>query len=310
MTGGRAGGAGGDRERDWEHLVHNLRTGHCTPFLGAGACADHIPLGGALAHEWAVECGYPFEDTTDLTRVMQYVAVRRFHGDLTTLKQAVVDRVFRPIAPPNSPPPPSIHTLLAKCDLPIYVTTNYDDLLMLALSGQGKRPRIGISPWYPGAEDVLEQPLDPQSGYRPSPQEPLVFHMHGHWRHPESLVLAEDDYIEYLIGLGGESRVANGRRMVPPPVYTALRSKPVLFIGYSLRDWTFQVLFRTLMRDIAETHRRWHVSVQLEPPVPGASESAKSYLEEYFRLRHITVFWESTDSFTRELARRMWGDDA
>jgi hypothetical protein len=297
-----------ERERDWDHLVRNLDSGHCTPFLGAGACADQIPLGGGLARTWAAAHSYPFADDADLTRVMQYVAMTRFHGDLTSLKQEVVREFFSDLSPPDFHVPSQIHSILAKCDLSVYVTTNYDDFLTLALYHHGKQPRVGISPWYSGAEYTLEQPFDRRGKYQPSTQEPLVFHLHGHWKHPESLVLAEDDYIEYLIRLGGDIRMPGRRSLIPSAVYGALRHSPVLFIGYSLRDWTFLVLFRTLLQDMADTHRRWHVSVQLEPPVSGDSKTAKSYLEEYFRQRHITVFWESTDSFTAELARRMRGE--
>nr|SBO96417.1 hypothetical protein BN4615_P5933 [Nonomuraea gerenzanensis] len=122
------------------------------------------------------------------------------------------------------------------------------------------------------------------------------------------MVLAEDDYIEYLIRLVEEGSTKDDRSMIPPVVHAALRTKPLLFIGYSLHDWTFLVLFRTLLRDVDTSYRRRHVSVQLEPPMAEDIGSAKTYLEEAFRERHIAIFWESTESFTSELARRMWGE--
>jgi hypothetical protein len=287
-------------DRDWDLLVANLRNGHCTPFLGAGTSFSRVPLGAGLARAWATEHGYPFQEVTDLAKVMQYVGMTKFHGDLISLKEFVVQKFLRGVAPPDFTDPGQIHAVLARCDLPVYVTTTYDDFMTLALRHRRKEPVVGVSPWYGPASASWHDPTAPTSA------RPLVYHLHGHYEHPESLVLSEDDHIEFLIRLGSEGRSPKRGGLVPPAVYKALRNEPLLFLGYSLRDWSFLVLFRTLLRDIPESHRRRHVIVQLAPD-PPMGESAKNYLEEYFRERHITVFWKSTDSFTAELARRMWG---
>ncbi len=40
-------------EGDWEGLLYAIKFKQCTPFLGAGACAGVLPLGGEIAREWA-----------------------------------------------------------------------------------------------------------------------------------------------------------------------------------------------------------------------------------------------------------------
>lgn len=286
----------------------NLRAGECVPFLGAGACADYIPLGAKLAREWGDRTGYPMWDRDNLPRVMQFVATTKFGGDATSLKQQFVSDQFSSVPSPDFRDPAEIYGLLAGLNLPLYVTTNYDDFMFMALQQSRKRPRQDRSRWYvTDTPDGQHSPLaDP--GYSPSREEPLVFHLHGHYKIPQSLVLTEDDYIEYLIQLAGESRRELGAvsGLLPAYVRGQLRSKPLLFVGYSLRDWTFLALFRMLLYGIPETQRRNHVSVQIDPS-ERAPRRARVYLEQYFHRQRIHVFWDSASEFARQVNSRIGG---
>ena len=48
---------------------------------------------------------------------------------------------------------------------------------------------------------MREQPTPArrQRGFVPTPANPLVYHLHGHLEMPQSLVLTEDDYLEFLV---------------------------------------------------------------------------------------------------------------
>jgi len=94
--------------------------------------------------------------------------------------------------------------------------------------------------------------------------------------------------------------------LLPNYVYSSLRNKPLLFIGYSLRDWTFLVLFRTLLYGIPEGERRKHVSVQLDPSEAGSS-GARQYAERYFRSQSVEIIWNSATEFAEHLHHRMGG---
>ena len=37
--------------------------------------------------------------------------------------------------------------------------------------------------------------------FKPSPQTPVVYHLHGHRSVIDSLVLTEDDYLDYLVNM-------------------------------------------------------------------------------------------------------------
>ena len=60
---------------EWNRLLGRIERGKFTPFLGAGASAAALPLGSAVARQWAEERGYPLWDTDDLAKVAQFLAV-------------------------------------------------------------------------------------------------------------------------------------------------------------------------------------------------------------------------------------------
>ncbi len=291
-------------ESDWLRLIDQLANGDCTPFLGAGACYGVLPTGPAMSRDWATECDYPFNDHEDLPRVMQYAAFLR--RDPTYVKQLVC-RELAAVDPPDFAAPTEPHAMLAEFPLPVFLTTNYDDFLTKALRMAGKRPRAAICRWY----DSPSRRPGPGSEYDVTDaSHPLVYHLHGNWSEPRSLVLTQRDYLEFLVNVS-VARGDGSRRLLPPPVLTALTNKPLLFIGYSLQDWTFLVLFVGLLRNIPDIHQRRSISVQLPPPVSGgtadAEARAKTYLQSYLEDWRISIFWGTAAAFCAELRARTGG---
>ena len=58
---------------------------------------------------------------------------------------------------------------------------------------------------------------------------------------PESLVLTEDNYFDYLIG------VTRHADIIPPAVLRAWNDNALMFLGFQIEDWNFRVLFRSIM---------------------------------------------------------------
>ena len=84
------------------------------------------------------------------------------------------------------------HSVLAGLPLAIVITTNYDDFMVRALKWKLKDARREICRW----QDILqhvESIFEKEPGYKPTPANPLVFHLHGALDVSESLVLTEDD---------------------------------------------------------------------------------------------------------------------
>lgn len=291
-------------EAEWERLIHQLQDGAVTPFLGAGASYGSLPTGGALSREWARAYNYPFHDDGDLARVMQFAAV--------TVRESVYvkERLCRDFAAAPSPDytdPYEPHALLAEFPIPLFITTNYDDFLAEALISKGKSPNTAICPWYEGAP-YDRRLFQSEAGLNPSPERPLVYHLHGHLRDPHSLVLTEEDYLEFLVNIA-TARHSDDRERLPSAILAALTTRPLLFIGYSLQDWTFRVLFHGLIRQMPGIHRRRHVSVQLLPPVNNnrgdEEELAKMYLTRYLEDWRISIYWGTARQFCAELRQRM-----
>ncbi len=277
-------------ERDWDLLLRRIRAGKCTPFLGAGACFGTLPLGGEIAQKWAQEHDYPLEDCSDLARVAQFLAV---HYDPMFPKEHILDQFFKDVEPPDFAEPDEPHGILADLPLPIYMTTNYDDFMVRALQSRNKDPKRELCRWN---QLVKDRPciFESEPGFRPTVANPVVFHLHGHNEVVESLVLTEDDYLDFLVN------ISRDHALLPPRIQEALTGASLLFIGYSLADWSFRVLFRGLITSTEPTLRRISVTVQLAP----ASTEMQEYMDKYFNRIDVRVYWGTAREFSAELQKR------
>ena len=188
-------------ELDWTTLLAQVIAQKCTPFIGAGAAFGCLPLGRDLAEalighderETGKKC--PLQNRGDLQKASQYLAVVHREGDWPKRKIAeLISPVDNPVFAAQDEP----HNALANLRLPVYLTTNYDHFMHNALSRiPGVRPRIEFSRW---TEDLMEtQTSTFDHGYEPSQSDPVVFHLHGHAGCPESLVVSEDDYLDFIV---------------------------------------------------------------------------------------------------------------
>ena len=285
-------------ENDWDLVLKRIRAGKCTPFLGAGVSAGLLPLGADIATEWATKHGYPFDDQRDLARVAQFYSLK---SDGLAPKEELCDHMKKALKPDfTSPSQP--HRVLADLDLPIYITTNYDDYMSLALQARQDSPRAPqreICRWnsYIRTYGSFEKPY---AGV-PTAQKPLVYHLHGHVDSPASLVLAEDDYLDFLV------EVNRNVKLVPPRIQEAFAGSSLLFIGYSLTDLTFRVLFRLLVRTMERSLQRINIAVQLKPsPRNGITqEQAEEYLDRYLATNmNVKTYWGTAEQFSAELSQR------
>jgi hypothetical protein len=190
--------------------------------------------------------------------------------------------------------PGDAYRVLAGLPLPLYVTTDVDDLMVRALQELKKSPKAEICPW------TGRLRLDPDVGgvsrdpsFDPTPGEPLVYYLHGHIRVPESIVLTDDDYFDFLVA------VTRDERLLPPQIRAAVATTSLLFVGFNLTDLAYRVVNRGLVMTGEPALRRVSLIVQSVADAP-----ASSYLEAYFGRIGMRVYWGSPDEFADELARR------
>ena len=298
------------KESDWENLLQRIKEKTCTPFIGAGACAGTLPLGSEISQEWADKYNYPLIDKRDLARVSQFLAVDQD----PIFPKELIRRKFSKIAPPDFTMQDEPHSLLADLNLPIYITTNYDSFMFLALQNRKQHdrdPRRELCKWNPLVD--LNTPSvfgtdENRTDYVPSSANPLVYHLHGHYDTPQSMVLTEDDYLNFMVNFSSD------QNFLPAPIRGALAGTSLLFIGYSLNDWNFRVLFRGLIGSQAAGLGYTSVAVQLAPSAADDSEKGKldaqNYLDTYFEKIQqvkVRVYWGDIKEFTTELRQR-WED--
>jgi hypothetical protein len=294
----------------WDKLLLRIRSGKCTPFLGAGVNYGILPTGSELARELATRAGYPFEDSSNLLSVTQYLAVTgmdAMYPKERTL-QILGERLgqwerttklpdfFRACEEPLG--------IMAALPFGIYITTNYDDLIIRALAAHGKNPRRELCLWnkYIGQNEYVDRhpsAFDAPAGFRPTEREPVVFHLHGHDQVPESLVLTEDCYCDFMVNIYKNKKP----RPIPPRIEQALVDSSLLFIGYRLADFDFHVIYKGLIDQLPGSSRRASVSVQL--PLEGLDaaqrEKQQEYLAKRFERMDVAVFWGTAKQFAAEL---------
>jgi hypothetical protein len=179
--------------------------------------------------------------------------------------------------------------VLASLPLPIYLTTSYHDFIEVALRRAGKAPRTEICHWHQGLESI---PSVLNESYQPSKEEPLVYHLHGFDAYPASLVLTEDDYMEFLVAISQD--VGRETNPIPRRVRQAIAESSLLMLGYGLRQWDFRGLFWGLIK--TRPRSPLSVSLQLAP-----TDQEKHYLQKYLNEAKFEVYWGDIRQYAQEL---------
>lgn len=305
-------------------LATHLDKGRCTPILGLGIADGLLGSRRALARTWAQSFEYPGDPAQrdDLPQVAQFVSVmldretlreslveylgdrlRRRYGDaLAAPSNASLDTVLlaawrlRTEQDPNDP-----HLVLARTPCPLYLTAHPAPLLEEALRVAGKDPVTEVCRWRDDLDGWPPSAFGPESTYTPSVDRPLVYHLFGTLDVPDSLVLTEDDYFDFLIG------ITQNKALVPDPVRSALADSALLLLGFGLDDWDTRVLLRSLVsQEGSRKLRRYkHVAAQIDASSSTTQpERARRYLETYFgkvREPAIDIYWGTVADFCADL---------
>jgi hypothetical protein len=199
--------------------------------------------------------------------------------------------------------PDDLLRVLAGLPLPLYITTDPFDTLEGVLRDAGREPASD----YPRWKNSLMPPLPvPTAEWAGISRNPLVYHLFGRWEDPESLLITEDDLIEFLMS-------GHKREVIPVQVQAWLRRSMLLFAGFPLQDFESHVVFKTLMPGGARNRpgQRIHVAAQAQPDETwarrGAEADAEAYFTTYFRQASVEVSWGSVKAFSRQLRKRVEG---
>ena len=299
---------------NWETLVDNIKARVCIPFLGAGAAAGVLPTGGELAAELQgvadPRLPFPFPGAElNLAKVAQVAAA--LDGDAQRLKRKVAAAISGRLKPRDQPAvrPPALHAALAGLELPVYLTTNYDTLLEDALTGAGVPHVSELCRWNATLLEEETSIFDSEAAEDPLAGRSLVYHLHGRVDRPESMVVTEDDYLDFLLNVAkdvaGKPEARGSKTVLPYRIRKLIKNRPLVFLGYSLTDVNFLVILRGLVRTVEPSGRVQRVALYLDPRdlPPGADlERVKERIETYFHWTlSVEVLWGDADHFTRRL---------
>ena len=262
-------------------------------FLGAGVHAppppalasaypDGVrpPTGAALSLLLADACGLTEDPSGEADAKLRRIAQDRSNlqrvslfYEISSTRRRLVDAVIEAVDQGKRPSP--MLRALAELPFPIVITTNYDQLFETALRSAGKRPRLSVYSPERRATTVHRNA---------TADNPVLFKLHGDIESPESLVVTDEDYIQFVL------RMSDKEQFDPVPLTLKfhLSEWTTLLVGYSLLDYNLRLLFKTL---------RWGVDSSALPLM---------YSVDYDPDPLILDVWDSQRRYVKFIAENVW----
>jgi SIR2-like domain len=242
-------------------IANKIKAEECILFLGAGVhCAppaaspyvypesERPPLGGAFSKILAAKSGFlkdlPSDSPTNLQRVSM-------HYEKWGSRKQLVDEVRRAVDEGKKPSPAL--RALAKLNFPLVITTNYDQLFETALLQCGKKPQVVI--YNPDEHSATTDYQDFSS------ERPFVFKIHGDISQPQTIVITDEDYIQFVLRMSDKETY----HPIPETFRYHFKRWGTLFVGYSLLDYNLRLLFKTLRWKIDKSSFPDAYSIDLFP---------------------------------------------
>ena len=288
-----------------------------------------------LTREWAKHIHYPMADANNLARVAQFYQVEQKDPELAKTKylkflsdyllnieadgdykddvlqlrrqDASFSKIVKTLDHPRFPSGDDQDPLriLAKLPLKIYITTSPYTFMEQALEAVGRHPRTEFCYW--SREKITSIATHtPEVKYTPpddgsvEEEPPVVYHLFGLEEYPQTLVLSEDDFMNFLISVVQDTNT--NKPVVPLWLREGLAESRLLLLGYRVKDWDFRVLFRFILNYRNDSAPRGML-IQLKPGNKQSENKEKSveYLGNYFDKKQFDVDWINPEKFVLNL---------
>jgi hypothetical protein len=285
-------------ETDWRVLLKSIRQGKCILLLGPGVAVDPAnpqgdPLQVQLAKRLAEELrsnrkGDQLLTDSDLAHVAQTYerALRRRRAGL----ELAIEDFYEPYQNQTT----QLHLDLAMLPFTLCISTTPDQFLLNAFrQGLEKEPSYDFYHFQP--DPKRPHRLHPPAPLKTNPEkQPLIYDLYGTMDETDSLVLTENDLLDFLVSV---------TRQTPPlnPYVTGQFSDPTvsfLFLGFGFRYWYIRILLHALKAD-------GHESPSLALEDAGfftAPEHQQTTL--FFQSGHAIEFRQFPADFASDLRRR------
>ncbi|MES0490147.1 MAG: toll/interleukin-1 receptor domain-containing protein [Leptospirales bacterium] len=229
----------------WDEIVFNIAEGNCILMLGPDASLEKsgsktIPISKLLSLELAKQSVIKSTiqkwkiKPDNLTQVSLAYTLERKAGKSKLLQKV---QAFYKERTNNTN---EVYTHLAELPFPLTVTTTPDKMFSNSLRKSGKKP---YEEFYNYKGEETDIPYD----Y--SVENPLVYNLYGSVEDSHSLILTEDDVLDFLVSITDKTP------SVPSEILTELRNneKTILFVGFGFENWYLRILLRILQIENKES---------------------------------------------------------
>jgi hypothetical protein len=276
-------------DENWQSLIHTIRQGNCILMLGSGASLEsyngkELPCSEIFANELAEKINEKIEswginlDTSNLAQIAQYYCMEK---DRNMLEASATDFYLKRKNSTNE-----LHKNLAALPFSFIITSAQDSMMCNAFKNHKKYPRVPIVERYHFCGDNLEMV---EEGTK---ENPLIFHLYGTINEPDSLVLTEDDFLNFLIL----------KHPLPKNIASALKTKnkSMLFLGFGFNHWYSRVLLHFL-----KVRNKNNRSFALEQKLPLNIDEFKRTLIFFKETDYkIQFFKDDLQTFTKKLKEK------
>lgn len=290
-----------------EDIASKIKAGNVVPFIGAGASlrADGQcpPTGDGLLQCIAKGVGYCSNGDRPLGNIRLSTVAQHFeveHG-----RDELVNLIQKKIAEEKCLPS-LVHVGLAKItklfpDISLIITTNFENLIETGLGSP-------IDKKYDVLVQFPDRPSDDIS-YEFHGDFVAVYKIHGSLgklgtpQERDSLVITDDDYIEFLANM-------QQRSFIPWSIISRMSNRHLLFLGYSLQDWDFMVLYKSVIesKNRAKIKKSYTIQKPFEAEGPDAEywknywDNTKRYWSERKNIHALEI---DQDEFMNRLLTKL-----
>jgi hypothetical protein len=286
-------------EENWDTLIYSIQNKNCILMLGPDTAVEEVEgkrltLTEILAKELAVSIKPEYREeinTSDLAQVAQYYCKEKGRDGL----EVKVSNFYNERNEVND-----LYRCLAKLPFYLTVTVSHDKKLQAALEEKneiirveyynfrGDNPKI-IEKWYPDEEG----------------EKKLVYYLYGAIDKAKSLVLTEDDLLDFLV------KLISDKKPIPKNILSQLHdeNKCFLFLGMGFRHWYMRIFLHVLQGE-----KKLSPSLAMEQSVPPPIDRVPLPIDSdqlrqdvfFFRRRDckIHIFKQDLECFVAELHKK------